>query len=153
MAATKKDTDFWKVLHAVAQQALETLPNAAKPDVIAFPYEGEEWKEQAQIDEKEEACYGATEDFIREFCRHQQWPQQSAEDVRYFTRQRLLWGVSFLRILTIPWEKTGLVFLPRPEESGYDFLAWLLIDGYHQRFPPVPDVPMRFFMPGNSEQT
>jgi len=153
VAVTEKDAEFWKALHAVARQALDALPYAAKPDVIAFPYEGEEWKEQAQIDEKEDACYPATDEFIREFCRTHQWPQKSTEHVRYFVEQRLRWAVSFLRILTIRWEKTGLTFLPRPEESGHELLEWLLIDGYRERFPPTPHIPMRFFSPGNSEQT
>lgn len=153
MAVTEKDAEFWKALHAVARQALDALPYAAKPDVIAFPYEGEEWKEQAQIDEKEDACYLATDEFIREFCRNQQWSQKSTEDIRYFTEQRLRWAVSFLRILTIPWEKTGLTFLPRPKESGYELLEWLLIDGYAKRHPDPPHVPMRFFTPPSPEQT
>lgn len=153
MAVTEQDAEFWIALHAVARQALESLPYATKPDVIAFPYEGEGWKEQAQIDEKEEVCFLATDEFIREFCRNHLWPQKSAEDVRYFTEQRLRWSVSFLRILTIPWEKTGLTFLRRPEQSGYELLEWLLIDAYPQRFPPLPHVPMRFFTPDNPEHS
>jgi len=151
MAATEIDAKFWNALHAVVQQAFESLPYAAKPDVIAFPYEGEEWKEQAQVDEKEDACYSATDEFIRGFCRHRHWPKKSTDDMRYFTEQRLRWAIAFLRILTIPWDKTGLVFLQRPEESGYDLLEWLLIDGYRERFPPTPHVPMRFSSPDNPE--
>lgn len=36
MAVTEKDAEFWKALHAAARQTLESLPYAAKPDVIAF---------------------------------------------------------------------------------------------------------------------
>ena len=147
MAATEKDAEFWNALYTIVRQALDAFGHTAKPEVIAFPYEGEEWKEQAQVDEKEDACYVATDEFIREFCRTHQWPQKSTEDVDYFVGQRLRWAVSFLRIPTIRWEKTGLTFLPRPEESGYEFLEWLLIDGYRERFPPAPHVPMRFFTP------
>lgn len=152
MPTSEKDAEFWEALLSVARHELTSFASAAKPSVVPFPYDGEEWKEQAQIDEKEDEHLLATEDFIRSFCRDRVWPRESNENVRYFTRIRLEWAVSFFRVFVVRWEKTNAVFLPRPKECGHDMLEWLLIDGYRCRNPSESQSPMRFFTPGDSAQ-
>lgn len=144
---TEKDKEFWAALHTVLKDAMDTLPSSIAPEVIPFPYEGEEWKEQAQIDEAEENTWMEAEDLIRHYCEHHEWPKKAKGEVCYFIEERIKWARIFTRWMLIPYSKTGNVFFRRPKESGYELLEWLLIDVYAKKSPPPPPSYITFMGP------
>ena len=144
---TEKDKVFWTALHTVLDEALSDLPSSIAPRVIPFPYEGEEWKEQAQVDDAESDNWSETEEMIRYFCQHHHWPNPAKGEACYFAGERIRWARTFTRWLTLPSSKTGNVFFRRPKESGFELLEWLLIDVYAVRTPPAPPTPFYISTP------
>lgn len=140
----KQDAEFWAATAGILADASAVFRNVARPAIVPFPYEGEEWKEQQQIDDKEGECFFETEEILRTFCRTQKWPDQWPGETRYFIARRLAWAEGWVRILRIPYEKTGQPFLSRPPESAFEFIEWLLTDCYVNRYPPARRVKMMF---------
>ena len=120
---------------------MASLPTSIEPEVVPFTHPDEKWKEEAQIAQAEEDTWIDTEDIIRHFCANKVWPKKSKGEARYFVERRMRWAESVVRLFTIPYSKTGLMFLLRPQESGHELLEWLLIDAYAQKNPAPPKVP------------
>jgi hypothetical protein len=108
---------------------------------VPYNHPDELWKEQAQIEQAEEDTWSGTEDLIRHFCAHREWPKKADPRACHFVEARIKWGLKFTRWLTIPCAATGGPIFERPKASGYAVIEWLLIDVYAQRFPPAPPAP------------
>lgn len=147
MAGTQKDADFWAAAERFLAEAEESLRFAQAPAVVPFPYDGEEWKEQAQIDDKEGECFFETQEILRTYCQKREWPKPWPANAAYFARQRLAWARRWVRIMRVPWEQTGQPFMARPPETGYQLAEWLVTTAYDNRHPPVYHPPMTVWTP------
>jgi hypothetical protein len=141
-----RDRGYWVAVHGLLEGWCKIMPYASEPDRIHWDHPKEGWKNDAAVEELEGECSGDTDDLIVHLCTKQAWPKRSKNNARYFAEKRLKWAKRFVRILTIPLPDTQTAAVPRPPQSGYDFLQWLLIDAYHQRFPPTPETP--FYVSG-----
>lgn len=94
----------------------------------------------------EEGCSSETDALIRHLCLNQEWPKRSKNNARYFADQRIRWALGFIRIFTVPLPEAAVAAIPRPPQSGWELLQWLLVEAYHQRFPPPPRAP--FYISG-----
>lgn len=137
----KKDSDFWTALHDELGHALANLPPAQEPEIVPYSHPDELWKEEAQIEQAEEDIWIETEELVRHFCAHREWPKQADPRACHFVEARIKWGLKFTRWLTIPCAATGGPIFERPKASGYAVVEWLLIDVYARRFPPAPPAP------------
>jgi hypothetical protein len=153
--AVNKNADpnmrFWQALHALLQDARQSLPYSNEPDRIHWDHPDDDWKNDAEVQALESDCSADTDDLISQYCHHHEWPKRSKNDCRYFAEKRITWALGVLRILTIPVSETGNAAIPRPVQSGWELLHWLLIDAYHQRFPPPPKTP--FIISGTDGKT
>jgi len=140
------DLKFWRALHDVLQSARSTLPYTDEPERIHWDHPDDDWKNEAAIETLEEECSVETDDLISHFCAKRVWPKRSKNNARYFAEKRIKWAIGFTRIFTIPLMETGAAAIPRPPQSGWDLLRWLLTDAYHRRFPPQPETP--FYISG-----
>jgi hypothetical protein len=147
MAGTQTDAEFWAEVERFLCKAEASLGFAHPPAVVPFPYEGEAWKEQAQVDDREDACFFETQSILTTYCQKQEWPRKWPADAAYFARLRIAWARRWLRILRIPWEKTGYPFMARPPESGAELAEWLVTTAYNSRNPPHYDPPLRIIGP------
>ncbi|MBN8711861.1 MAG: hypothetical protein BGO12_05120 [Verrucomicrobia bacterium 61-8] len=141
-----KHLKFWRALHGVLENCRETLPYASKPERIHWSHPDDDWKNDAEVQAIEESCFSETDALIRYFCLKQEWPKRSKNNERYFADQRIRWALGFIRIFTIPLTEGAGAAIPRPLQSGWELLQWLLIEAYQQRFPPPPRAP--FFISG-----
>jgi hypothetical protein len=136
-----KDLKFWCALYSVLENARDTLPYAEEPHRIRWRHPDDEWKNRAEVQALEKNCSSDTDALIRHYCLKQSWPQRSKNDARHFAEGRIQWALGFVRIFTIPIPQKALAAIPRPPQTGWQLLQWLLIDAYHQRFPPPPKTP------------
>ena len=134
--ADNSDEKFWSALHEVLREALKTLPSGDDPRTVSWSHPDEEWKNDAELEAREEDVCGDCEDLIRAFCAKQKWPSRSKSSARFFVHRRIKWAIRFVRILTIPNPTTNKAAIPRPKQSGWQLLEWLLIDGYAGRNSP-----------------
>jgi hypothetical protein len=132
---------FWRALHSVLQDARDTLPYAEEPERIHWDHPDDDWKNNSEVQAIEDNCSLDTDALIRHYCLKQSWPKRSKNNARHFARNRLCWAISFVRIFTIPLPETAVAAVPRPPQSGWKLLEWLLIDACHQRFPPPIKTP------------
>lgn len=130
--------EFWRALHGVLQDAIHTLPYAEEPDRIHWSHPDDDWKNDPEVRALEDNCYFETDTLIRHYCTKQAWPKRSKNNARYFAERRIQWALGFVRIFTIPLSETAAAAIPRPPQSGWELLEWLLIDAYRQRFTPPP---------------
>jgi len=77
------------------------------------------------------------DEVIRYFVTERQWPDRSKNIVRFYVGQRIEWACNFLRLLLTPSAKGGLLF-QSPAGSALEFVEWLLITAYKNRFIPEP---------------
>jgi len=137
-----KDLKFWRAFHAELQAARDSLPYAHEPDEIDWDPVEHRINDLEQLQVIEDECRTETDALIRHYCTNHIWPNRSKNDIRYLAGRRILWALRFVRIFTIPLSETGKAAVPRPPQSGWDLLNWLLVDAYHQRFPPSRGIPM-----------
>jgi len=136
-----RNLKFWRALHNALQSARETLPYADEPDRIHWDHPDDEWKNDSEVQALETNCSSETDTLIRHYCLEQAWPKRSKNNARYFAERRIRWALGFVRISTIPLPESAVAAIPRPPQSGWDFLQWLLIEAYHRRFPPPTKAP------------
>lgn len=154
--ATKNETDdanmrFWQAIYEVLQDARQSLPYSTEPERVYWDHPDDDWKNDAEVQALEMDCSPDTDDLIRHYCHNKAWPKRSKNNCRYFAERRIAWALGILRLLTIPVGETTLAAIPRPPQSGWELLHWLLIDAYHQRFPPREKTP--FYISGNDGAT
>jgi hypothetical protein len=135
-SADNSDEKFWAALHDVLRQAWKTLPHGDVPQSISWSHPDDQWKNDAELEAQEEEICGDCENLIRAFCANQKWPSRSKNPARFFVRRRIEWAVRFTRVLTILNPETNKAAIPRPKESGWQLLEWLLIDAYAGRNAP-----------------
>lgn len=148
-----KDLMFWRALHGVLQDARTTLPYADEPDRIHWSHPDEDWKNDSEVQAIEDNCLSDADALIRHYCFKKAWPKRSKHNARYFAERRIRWALGFVRIFTIPLPETTVAAIPRPPQSGWDLLQWMLIDAYHQRFPPPPKAPFTISGPDGKTTT
>jgi hypothetical protein len=136
--AKARDMEFWRALHAALQNARRTLPYVSEPDRVYWDHPDDDWKNDAAVHALENECSADSDDLIRHYCLKQAWPKRSKNNARFFAGKRIKWALAFVRVLTIPVQATGTAAIPRPPQSGWELLQWLLIHAYHERFPPPP---------------
>lgn len=146
-----KNLKFWSALHSILQDALSRMPCADEPERIHWDHPDDDWKNNSEVQALEDNCFSETDSLIRHYCLEQAWPKLSKNNARYFAERRIRWALGFIRIFTIPLPETTVAAIPRPLQSGWELLQWLLIDGYRQRFPPPPKTP--FYIPGTDGKT
>ena len=145
-SADNKDLKFWRALHEVLQDAQGSLPYFSDPERIHWDHPDDDWKNDAEVQAIEDDCSSDTDALIRHYCTKHSWPKRSKNNPRYFAAQRLNWALAFARVFTIALPETGVAAIPRPPQSGWELLGWLLIEAYHHRFPPPPKSP--FYISG-----
>ena len=141
--AKEKDMEFWRALHAALQVARRALAYSSQPDRVYWDHPDDDWKNNAAVQALEDECSPDSDDLIRHYCLKQAWPKRSKNNARFFVERLIKWALAFVRILTIPVQETGSAAIPRPPQSGWELLQWLLIDAYHKRVsPPPPEAPL-----------
>ena len=136
--ADDKSLKYWDAILAILQEASARLPYGDDPRSISWSHPDEQWKNDAELQAKEEDCWSDTDALITAFCTKQSWPKRSKTSARFFAHERISWAIRFMRIFCIPSTKTNAAAIPRPVESGWEFLEWLLTDAYARRNPPPP---------------
>lgn len=129
---------YWNGIHAILKHASSTLPGGDDPRSISWSDPDDEWKNDAELQAKEEECWSDTDALISAFCTKERWPRRSKSSARFFAHERIAWAIRFIYVLGLPRSKTNTAAIPRPTESGWEFLEWLLIDAYAGRNPPRP---------------
>jgi len=139
MGEENKHIRFWTAVHDELHRALNTLPYGPEPERVSWDHPDEDWKNAPELGAKEDDVWCETDELIRTFCAKHAWPKRSKSDARYFVGRRITWALTFTRLLTIPDAKTGGAAIPKPPQSGYEFIEWLLVDAYCHRNPPSPN--------------
>jgi len=85
----------------------------------------------------EEQFAAETDEFIRQLIRTKELPKRAKNVVRFYAGQRIDWALNFLRVLFTA-SSAGLLIFQEPVMPGWEFLEWLLITAYNNRFPPQP---------------
>jgi len=98
---------------------------------------GDEGDVQRQRSVCEERFAAETDEFIRQFIRTKELPKHAKNVVRFYAGQRIDWAANFLRIL-LTASGNGAPIFQEPAASGWEFLEWLLVTAYNNRFPPQP---------------
>lgn len=129
---------YWNGIHAILEHAASTLPGGDDPRSFSWPDPDDEWKNEVELQAKEEECWSDTDALILAFCTKERWPRRSKNNCRFFAHDRIAWAIQFIYVLGIPSSRTNAAAIPRPAESGWEFLEWLLIDAYASRNPPRP---------------
>jgi len=99
---------------------------------------GDERDIQRQRSVCEDRFAAETDEFIRQFIRTKELPKHPKNVVRFYAGQRIDWASNFLRIL-LSASATGALVFQQPAVSSWEFLEWLLITAYNNRFPPQPN--------------
>ena len=109
---------------------------------------GDEGDIQRQRSVYEERFAAETDEFIREFIRTKELPKRAKNVVRFYAGQRIDWASNFLRVL-LTASAAGASVFQEPVVSSWEFLEWLLITAYNNRFPPQPKLSLA--MSGDDE--
>lgn len=131
---------FWSALHDVLNSARASLPYAEEPKRIHWDHPDDEWKNERELEALEDAASADSDALISHYSEQHSWPRRSKNNARFFVEKRIRWALGITRLFTIPYA-TGGAAIPRPRQSGWELLEWLLIKAYHHRFPPAPKVP------------
>jgi hypothetical protein len=137
--------DFWIALYEYLEAAQKTLPYGEEPEYLAHPYPDGEHKELAERDANEEKYSADTDDLISVLCEKRQWPKKSKSAARFYADKRIKWAKNIVRMFAQPWSETGDTVLPRPKIDGFQFIKWMLTEGYCNRFLPPPKVPFTIY--------
>jgi hypothetical protein len=148
MDAEKPNEDihvvFWRAIYDQLALAKQTLPLGTEPETFHWANPDEKWKSTAHLEQLEEAAWTQTDSLISYYCQNQKWPKRSQNNARFFALQRLKWARNISRLFTIPDDSTNSAVIPRPQQSGWNFLRWLLVDAYRERFEKAPETPLVF---------
>ena len=98
---------------------------------------GDEGDVQRQRSVCEERFAVETDEFIRHLIRTKELPKRAKNVVRFYAGQRIDWASNFLRVL-LTASAAGVLVFQEPVMPGWEFLEWLLITAYNNRFPPEP---------------
>ncbi len=126
-----EDLCVWNGIRDFLIRSSWRLAYGAGPWVV-FSSHRDEANRSRPHHETEQRLAAETEEFIREFVRTGELPKRARAMVRFYAGQRIDWATDFLRIF-LAASADGV--LAAPLVPGLEFVEWLLITAYNNRFP------------------
>ena len=122
----------WNTIRDFLMQSSRRLAYGQEPWVI-YSSGRDDSRSTEQGLQTEERFSSEIDEFIRQFVTTREWPKDSKSIVRFYAGQRIAWACEFLRVVLTPSPAGDFVF-HSPVLPGIEFIEWLLISAYNNRF-------------------
>jgi hypothetical protein len=131
-----EDVAVWNSIRDFLIRSSRRLAYGQEPWIIYAP-DSNDTDPAGESGYFEERFSEEIDEVIRYFVAEKQWPERSKNVVRFYAGQRIEWACNFLRLLLTQSVNGELIF-QRPAVSGLEFIEWLLITAYKNRFTRLP---------------
>jgi len=139
---------IWNGIREFLHRLSRRLAYGTDPWVIFS--QADEGDVQRQRSYCEQRFAAETDEFIRELIRTKELPKHAKNVVRFYAGQRIEWASNFLRVL-LTASAAGVLIFQEPVMPGWQFLEWLLITAYNNRFPLRPKEALSMIDDDNDE--
>ena len=78
---------YWRAIHTILDHASATLPYGEDPRSVFWSDPDDDWKNDAELQAKEDDCWSDTDALISAYCTKEQWPRRSKSTARFFAQQ------------------------------------------------------------------